>query len=272
MRWGDAKGLDAEAVQMLVTCNWPLLKSLTLHLLTHDVTACHRLASNTWSVLEVLDLSGVCLDKQAALALTAPKWSRLKELKLSAWSVQDHAMAILADKEWPQLRSLEVQSTIMLPSSIEQLTKLQVGVLEKLVLADCGLTAECIALLVQAEWPLKELELSGHSYWNQDGLAKEYWQLGNANWPYLQKLTVSGALYLDGTCVSYLTRANMARLEELILQVPFLSGRTPVKVPSEELTEGNWPLLKHLILYGMRFDSESTSRLIDKWPRLHITV
>lgn len=64
-------------------CSWPLLTSMKLHALTHDVTACHKLALNTWSRLEILDLSGVYLDVPMALALTTSDWSQLKELKLS---------------------------------------------------------------------------------------------------------------------------------------------------------------------------------------------
>ena len=256
IQWEDAKGLNADAVQMLVKCSWPLLTSLTLHVLTHDVTACHQLASNTWSTLEILDLSGVHLDQQTALALTASDWSHLKELKLSAWSAEVNAFAVLAQKTWSQLRSLEVQSTLMLPYSIEKLVKFQVSLLERLLLVDCSLTTHAVALLVQADWPLRDLELSGNSCWNQDGSATEYQQLANADWPYLQKLNISGVLNLDALCLAYLSRAAMPHLKELNLQVP-LTDRAPITVPSEQLTRGDWPLLKQLNLGGMKVDSDS---------------
>ena len=246
------------------------LTSLTLHVLTHDVTACHTLALNTWSMLETLDLSGVHLDEPTALALTASDWSQLKEIKLSSWSAASNAFAILAQKTWSQLRSLEVHSTLMLPESIHKLAKFQFGVLDRLVLDDCSLTTHCIALLLHAEWPLRELELSGNSYWNQDGFAGEYQHLGLANWPFLRKLNVSGVLELDAKRLAYLSEAEMPCLEELNLQVP-LTAKAPIVVPSGELTRGDWPLLKELNLGGMRLDSDSVKRLRDRWPSLHIT-
>ena len=224
-------------------------------------------------MLEILDLSGVYLDVPMAVALTTSDWSQLKELKLSCWSIVttlNNALAILAQKTWSHLRSLEVHSTLMLPDSIQTLAKFQVGLLEMLVLADCGLTTPAIPLLVHAEWPLRELELSGNSYWNRDGLATEYQQLGNANWPYLQKLNVSGVLNLDALCLAYLSGAEMPCLEELNVQVPF-TARAPIIVPLEELTKGDWPLLKKLNIGDMRVGSDSVKKLCDRWPSLHIT-
>lgn len=114
------------------------------------------------------------------------------------------------------------------------------------------------------------VELSGNSYWNRNGCATAYRQLGYANWPYLRKLNVSGVLNLDALCLAYLSVAEMPRLEELNLQVP-LAARAPVIVPSEELTRGDWPLLKELNLDGMRVDSDAVKVLCDRWPSLHIT-
>lgn len=64
---------------------------------------------------------------------------------------------MLVQKTWSQLRSLEVHSTLMLPDSMQTLAKFQVGLLERLVLAACRLTSRAIAVLVRAEWPLREL-------------------------------------------------------------------------------------------------------------------
>ncbi len=207
--WEDAKGLNAPAVQQLSCCNSPHLKHLTIHLISHDVKACYYISGNTWSRLETVSLSGVFLDEQSATALAACDWPGLKELVLNAWSVHAKAVSILAQITWPHFKSLVFCSTLVHETIMASLVEIQHTVLEKLVLADCSVSAEGLAVLVKARWPLKELELSGHSYWNADGFAREYQELGKANWPNLRKLEASGVLAFDATCASYLTSASL---------------------------------------------------------------
>lgn len=268
--------LSPSGIAQLAAVPWPNLRILNVSGNSLG-SACTAQLTQAWPQLRSLDISRNNLDADAVSHLVKASWPLLHTLNLSQNTGLDAAaFRELAIAQWPQLTRLDLMHIRLNAACMHNLAQMPAPKLAALNLSYTNLTADAIAELNSAAWPLLSLWLQG----NQLGAAAmtklvqapfaqiQYLgladnkldaaavqQLAMGDWPELFGLTLVINL-LDDAAMSHLAEGQWPKLRSLELQCNDITGSGV-----ERLTHGGWPNLCSLDLDGRAISAQTWALL-----------
>ena len=246
-------------LQVLTNGNWPRLQRLNIKYRAKlEMAAIRQLSKASWSSLTSLDLSRNSLSTDAISQLVLGKWPALKRLNLSCNRLDSAAIALLTQAEWP-LEELQLSDNRIGVEAMEELIQGRWPKLSQLTLRWNKLNSQTVAILAEANWPLRYLDL-GQNPLDANAMA----HLGRGRWPNLATLIWAGNCLAPAETIGELCKAAWPHLVSLNLSKVLLSG-----AEIAGLCNAYWPKLSMVDLAGNCLDEVSMMYLVKAdWPEL----
>ena len=263
---------------------------LSLAFCKHEALANMTRGNWPWLALTKLDLRFYMVLPRELAVLADHQWPFLEVLNLSCCYLDDSTVAPVFNGDWPILQTLTLSDNSL--CDLEGLDTSEWGQLQCLSLSHNPLSLKGFKRVINMPWPLMETM----SFDSIQGANQKWLLMTEATWPVLQTLSLMDndlpvaaikniacmslstltTLDLSGNqmgrkAVKWLIKGNWPHLQRLRLQNCFVEAIDTIMLL---LTEGVWPELAHLILYGNQIDASAlVSLTCGKWPLLtHIDM
>ena len=242
---------------------WPKLRSFKLtnvELPAVGVAIIAQLAKGDCSSLYQLTLSHCGFGTEGCLLLSQANWPALRMLDLTNNRINAEGTALLAKANCPKLMSFQLSHNPIL--SAEAMAHLSAAKwpLKGLILSNTTVSAALPAELAQLHLSnLTSVTLTtiGHT-------AAAICELARADWPVLTTLDLAHNA-LDASAMKHLCRMHMPALTTLGLNNASITGEG-----AYWLAQGSWPRLKIMYLAHNQLDAHAARHIVSGlWPNLH---
>ena len=198
-----------------------------------DAKSLAQLTAMHWPLMSYLNVSGNDFDSPAMTQLAKGAWPQLYELVLSNNQIDTAAMAELVHGNWPLLSTLDLSANpLSEPAALGMLKEANWLKIQYLLLSGVQLSPPCVQSLLQVDWSLWQLDLSGAG--------------------------------LDSSAILVLAQSRLSTLLTLVL-----SDNKLAQVAISHLVSASFPQLHTLDLPRNRLDMISVEQLVrGKWPKL----